>query len=253
MSAEGKEMKRHLWKRIQEVLVTAVLLTLAASVPASAGVWKTGEDDPDSWWYDHQDGTWAVGWELIDGNRDGLGEWYLFDEDGWLITDFVTKEGYEVDENGAWVQNGAVVHVRMDGSGTASGGGAASGSGAASGGGTGSSGNTGAAQAAADVPPGKYRMDRLIYNDGSSREAPSDRTWYLECAPWGSGMITAFSSVDKKGGQTLRYQEYQKEGSGRWIFRDEEDGAVTRLLWNRESGTIEVTDADLSRHYIRIE
>ena len=66
-------------------------------------------------------------------------------------------------------------------------------------------------------------------------------------------MITAFSSVDKRGTQTLRYQEYRKEGSGRWIFRDEEDGAVTRLLWNRDSGTIEVTDADLSRHYIRIE
>ena len=241
LSAEEKEMKKHLRKRIQEMLAAAVILALAGSVPVSAGVWKTGEDDPDSWWYDHQDGTWAVGWELIDGNRDGLGEWYLFDEDGWLITDFVTKEGYEVDENGAWVQNGAVVHVRMDGSGTASGNG------------TQSSGNNSAAQAAADVPPGKYRMDRLIYNDGGSREAPADRTWYLECAPWGSGMITAFSSVDKKGGQTLRYQEYQKEGSGRWIFRDEEDGAVTRLLWNRDSGTIEVTDADLVRHYIRIE
>ena len=109
LSAEEKEMRKHLWKRVKAVLVTAVLLALSASVPASAGVWRTGEDDPESWWYDHQDGTWAVGWELIDGNGDGLGEWYLFDEDGWLLTDFITTDGYEIDENGAWVQNGAVV------------------------------------------------------------------------------------------------------------------------------------------------
>ena len=240
-------MKEHRWKRIQAGLVTAVLLALSASVPASAGAWKTGEDDPDSWWYDHQDGTWAVGWELIDGNGDGIGEWYLFDEDGWLITDYVTRDGYEIDENGAWVQNGAVVRVRMDGSGTASG------SGAASQNGTGSSGNHGAAQAAADVPQGKYRMDRLIYKDGSSREAPADRTWYIECAPWGDGMITAVSSEDRRGAQTLRYQEYQKEGSGRWICRDEEDGTVTRFVWHRDSGTVEISDADLTRRYIRIE
>ena len=66
-------MKRHPGKSIQAVLVTAVLLALAVSAPVSAGVWKTGEDDPESWWYDHQDGTWAVGWELIDGNGDGIG------------------------------------------------------------------------------------------------------------------------------------------------------------------------------------
>ena len=105
-------MEKYLWKRGKAVLVTAVLLALSASVPASAGVWKNGEDDPESWWYDHQNGTWAVGWELIDGNGDGIGEWYLFDEDGWLITDYLTKDGYEVDANGAWIQNGAVVHVR---------------------------------------------------------------------------------------------------------------------------------------------
>ena len=158
-------MKRHPGKSIQAVLVTAVLLALSASVPASAGVWKTGADDPESWWYDHQDGTWAVGWELIDGNGDGIGEWYLFDEDGWLITDYMTKDGYEVDQNGAWVQ----------------------------------------------------------------------------------------SSVDKKGTQTLRYLEYRNEGSGRWICRDEEDGTFTRLVWHRDSGTVEVSDADLTRHYIRSE
>ena len=234
-------MKKHLWERGKAAVVTAVLLALSVSVPVSAGVWKTGEDDPESWWYDHQDGTWAVGWELIDGNGDGIGEWYLFDEDGWLITDYLTRDGYEVDVNGAWIQNGAVVHVRMDGGGTASQSG------------TGSSGNNGAAQIAADVPQGKYRMDRLIYNDGGSREASADRTWYLECAPWGDGMIAAFSSVDKKGTQTLRYQEYRKEGSGRWIFRDEEDGVVTRLVWHRDSGAVEVSDADLTRRYIRIE
>ena len=103
------------------------------------------------------------------------------------------------------------------------------------------------------MPQGKFRMDRLIYNDGGSREAPADRTWYLECAPWGDGMITAFSSVDKRGTETLRYQEYRKEGTGRWIFRDEEDGTATRLVWYRDAGAVEVSDADLTRHFIRSE
>ena len=171
-------MRRHPGNSIQAVLVTAVLLALAVSAPVSAGVWKTGEDESESWWYDHQDGTWAVGWELIDGNGDGIGEWYLFDEDGWLITDYMTKDGYEVDQNGAWVQNGQVVRVRMDGSGTTSGGGTTSGSSTTSQSGAGSSGNSGVSQAAADVPQGKFRMDRLIYNDGGSIkdiEAAEDR------------------------------------------------------------------------------
>ena len=121
-----------------------VFFSFAMTLTALAGQWKNGEDDPDSWWYDHLDGTWAVGWELIDGNGDGLGEWYLFDDDGWLITDYMTKEGYEVDYNGAWVVNGAVVHVRMDGSGTADGG--------TSGGGSSQSSGQGTSQASAEPP-----------------------------------------------------------------------------------------------------
>ncbi len=222
----------------------SLLLSLAAAPAAFAGQWKTGEDDPESWWYDHQDGTYAVGWELIDSDGDGTGEWYLFDEDGWLITDYVTSDGYELDMSGAWVVDGSVVHVRMDGSGgTVSGGGTQGADSSA-----GAAGNAGTAQ---EVPAGIYRLDRLIYTDGSSREASASRTWYLECALWGEGLMTASRSENAKGYQTLHYQEYQKEGDGRWVCRDEETGLVTRLVWNRADDTIEVSDEDLTRHYVK--
>lgn len=242
------------------VFLSGVILSgIFLSGTAFAGQWKNGADDPESWWYDHLDGTYAVGWELIDGNADGMGEWYFFDEDGWLVTDYMTKDGYELDKNGAWVVNGAVVRQRMDGGAGASSAVSSAGSGAAAG-------NAGQQQSgAADVPSGKYRLDRLIYNDGSSRGASSDRTWYLECARWGEGMMTAFSSVDRNGRQTLRYQEFRKEG-GVWVSRGEEggdyggpdggpggadEGPETRLIWNREADTIDVRDADLTRYYVR--
>ena len=248
--------------RIAAFLSGLILSGIFLSGTAFAGQWKNGADDPESWWYDHLDGTYAVGWELIDGNADGMGEWYFFDEDGWLITDYLTKDGYELDKNGAWVVNGAVVRQRMDsGAGTST-----AGSGVAAGNGAGAqtAGNAGQQQSsAADIPSGKYRLNRLIYNDGSSRGASSDRTWYLECAPWGEGMMTAFSSVEKSGRQTLRYQEFRKESGGVWVSRGEEggeysgpeegpeEGPETRLIWNRETDTIDVRDADLTRYYVR--
>ena len=86
-------------------------------------------------------------------------------------------------------------------------------------------------------------------------------------APWGEGMMTAFSSVEKSGRQTLRYQEFRKESGGVWVSRGEEggeysgpeggpeegpeEGPETRLIWNRETDTIDVRDADLTRYYVR--
>ena len=39
--------------------------------------WVSSKDGK-SWWYDHGDGSYATDWEKIDG------EWYFFDEKGWM-------------------------------------------------------------------------------------------------------------------------------------------------------------------------
>lgn len=46
--------------------------------------WVSSKDGK-SWWYDHGDGTYATSWEKIDG------EWYFFDESGWLVSGWLQR------------------------------------------------------------------------------------------------------------------------------------------------------------------
>lgn len=96
-------------KRIALCLLTASFVA-AASITSFAGQWKTGAgENANQWWYDNEDGTWASnGWKWIDGNGDGTAECYCFDSSGWLYTNTVTPDGYTVNENGAWIENGVI-------------------------------------------------------------------------------------------------------------------------------------------------
>ena len=89
----------------------AVSMTLGSGFAAYAGAWVKGEgENQDRWRYDHQDGTFAnSGWFWIDGNGDGVAESYCFDGEGWLYVNTTTPDGYEVNENGAWVSEGQVM------------------------------------------------------------------------------------------------------------------------------------------------
>ena len=50
------------------------------------------------WWYQCANGTYPNSeWEIINGI------WYYFDENGYMLADTTTPDGYYVDENGAWV------------------------------------------------------------------------------------------------------------------------------------------------------
>ncbi len=91
------------------VLMSAALLAAGMSGTAFAGSWEKGEEpNLNKWRYDNGDGTYARGgWQWIDGNADGIAECYYFDADGWLMTDCVTPDGYQVNKDGAWITNGA--------------------------------------------------------------------------------------------------------------------------------------------------
>jgi len=61
------------------------------------------------WWYDKGSGAYLQdGWYWIDGNHDGSAECYYFDAEGWMAADCETADGYRVDKNGAWIENGQV-------------------------------------------------------------------------------------------------------------------------------------------------
>ena len=86
--------------------VTAVCLAIGMNITAFAGTWAS---DAAGWWWRNDDGSYPVNtWQWIDGNADGTAECYYFDSRGYLVVNGTTPDGYTVDGNGAWVENGQV-------------------------------------------------------------------------------------------------------------------------------------------------
>lgn len=70
------------------------------------GAWAS---DAKGWWWRNPDGTWPKNtWAWLDGNHDGVSESYYFGADGYMLSNTVTPDGYTVNANGAWTQNGVV-------------------------------------------------------------------------------------------------------------------------------------------------
>lgn len=94
----------------KKVLLMATAFSLLMATTALAGTWQAGTGaNQGKWWYDNGNGAYTSnGWQWIDGNGDGVAESYYFDENGWLLTNTSTPDGYKVDANGAWVQNGVI-------------------------------------------------------------------------------------------------------------------------------------------------
>lgn len=88
-------------------LVFAVLLfSLSLHSAAFAAGWQQNET---GWWWQNDDGSYPSNiWQWLDGNQDGIAESYCFDENGYLYTDTVTPDGFQVNENGAWILDGVV-------------------------------------------------------------------------------------------------------------------------------------------------
>ena len=99
-------------KRITALAMTA-LFTLGMAGTAFAGTWSAGKgENENNWWYDNGDGTYASnGWQWIDGDNDGVAECYYFDTNGWLLTNTVTPDGFNVNANGAWI-NGNTIETK---------------------------------------------------------------------------------------------------------------------------------------------
>ena len=84
-------------------MIAAAAMTMAMSMTTFAAGWV---QDSTGWWWDNSDGTWPVSeWRWLDGNTDGVAECYYFGEDGYLLTNTVTPDGYYVGGNGAWEEN----------------------------------------------------------------------------------------------------------------------------------------------------
>ncbi len=103
-------------KKLVKVMLTGAALSILSANAAFAGAWVKGQEpNQDKWWYQNDDGTYAQnGWFWIDGNHDGVAEYYYFDSEGWALTNTVTPDGNQVNENGEWVLNGVVQTQRAE-------------------------------------------------------------------------------------------------------------------------------------------
>lgn len=84
----------------------AAIMVLSSSFTALAGLWK---QDEVGIWYDYGYDTYAGnGWHWIDRDGDGISEHYFFDENGYLMVNAVTPDGYRVNQNGQRISGGEV-------------------------------------------------------------------------------------------------------------------------------------------------
>ena len=93
---------------MKKVLVTAAIMTAAMNMTVFAAGWQ---QNANGWWYaTNESGTewYADGWQWIDGNQDGTAECYYFDENGYILANTVTPDGYYVNADGAWIVDGQV-------------------------------------------------------------------------------------------------------------------------------------------------
>lgn len=92
--------------KMTAVLSAALMMSVIAAVPAFAAGWQKNNT---GWWYgtNADNSAWyANGWQWVDGNGDGVAECYYFDGNGYIATNGTTPDGYQVNADGQWVQNG---------------------------------------------------------------------------------------------------------------------------------------------------
>ena len=102
---EDKDMRN--WKKVLLAVVPAAMMF---SFTAFAGQWH---QDMNGWWYENEDGSYCKnGWFWLDGNEDGEAECYCFDNDDYALVSLYNltskAAGYDVNMDGAWVENGEV-------------------------------------------------------------------------------------------------------------------------------------------------
>ncbi|RKI99557.1 hypothetical protein D7X87_24800 [bacterium D16-54] len=99
--------KRNMFKGAMVMaLVAGMAAGMAMTSFAATGQWKKNDT---GWWWERLGGGYPTNaWVWIDGNNDGVAECYYFDSVGYMLTNTTTPDGYTVNADGAWTQNGVV-------------------------------------------------------------------------------------------------------------------------------------------------
>ena len=169
-------------KKINKITAAAVVAASVMAVsPAYAAGWQQNNT---GWWYaTNADNTswYSNGWQWIDGNGDGIAECYYFDANGYMLANTTTPDGYMVDANGGWIQNGSLQTKSAAGMGASGQGGSSviiaynsSSSGAAANAGSGTSFNAGAGTSTSSGSGSSSGTVTIHSGSGSSSSSKSD-------------------------------------------------------------------------------
>ena len=102
--------------KLKSFILSIFVFTMIISTNVYAGEWVEGLK---GWIYTTDSGyRLSYGWEWIDGNNDGTAECYYF-RDGYMFPQYhenagLTLDGYLVNNDGAWVENGKVVTKKVE-------------------------------------------------------------------------------------------------------------------------------------------
>ena len=92
--------------RIWTGLAAGIVVSALAAFPSYAGHWGR---DGSGWWWQEDDGSYPRDtWKWLDGDGDCVAECYYFDEKGYMVTNSLIGKGFEVNGDGAWVEDGVV-------------------------------------------------------------------------------------------------------------------------------------------------
>ena len=109
------EVKRMKKKKMFVQAVAVLSATALSASPVLAAGWQ--KDATGWWWQENNGGYPANKWQWLDGNDDGTAESYYFGSNGYMYANAKTPDGYQVNGDGQWTENGIVQTklVRMSG------------------------------------------------------------------------------------------------------------------------------------------
>ena len=95
-------MKKRLFRKIRLLLSIVLLISINISF-VSFAIW--GEKDGKKFWFGIDGSLAKDGWKLIDDDGDGIGYYYYFDKDGFILEDDITPDYKIVGEDGRRIKN----------------------------------------------------------------------------------------------------------------------------------------------------
>ncbi|WP_155988248.1 transglutaminase domain-containing protein [Oribacterium sp. P6A1] len=217
--------------------------TKEGTIQYKAGAWASwpNEKGETKWYYQNADGTFVTnGWRLLDGNHDGISEYYYFDAAGQMLETTLTPDGKSVNNDGKMLdENGNIVTVETPNTksfGLKSTGNAVLGrggsSGGSSGGGGGSSSGGGSSRSSSHSSSNNNSTNTSQSNGGDTSEQKMD------------GMRPVIATEEPSNSCYYTIADYRYGSSMSDLVSDKEQSAVDKKIKNFVDKYIKGSESD---------